>query len=207
MWRVTGTFFLSPLTRYFRPYTFVLTTISGVQSSSFINSFTQAQIPFLTITERFKCRWLVESYYKPWKWRDDAATAILGSLSYGIFERGTSTGSRSTGSEVFFILKHLDDPKSHNVPLCWRPSLNNVSPVWVLLSVSFSFSFFLLTPLSHSRLSKAPCKRTQHCWRYMLRPFSHAVVCCWMLIVACCCSKFETGQTFKPTTPNISFVP
>ena len=111
MWRVTGTFFLSPLTRYFRPYTFVLTTISGVQSSSFINSFTQAQIPFLTITERFKCRWLVESYYKPWKWRDDAATAILGSLSYGIFERGTSTGSRSTGSEVFFILKHLDAPK------------------------------------------------------------------------------------------------
>ena len=26
-------------------------------------------------------------------------------------------------------------------------------------------------------------------------------------VVACCCSKFETGQTFQPTTPNISFVP
>ena len=25
-------------------------------------------------------------------------------------------------------------------------------------------------------------------------------------VVACCCSKFETGQTFQPTTPNISFV-
>ena len=25
--------------------------------------------------------------------------------------------------------------------------------------------------------------------------------------VAFCCSKFETGQTFQPTTPNISFVP
>ena len=26
-------------------------------------------------------------------------------------------------------------------------------------------------------------------------------------VVACCCAKFETGQTFQPTTPNISFVP
>ena len=26
-------------------------------------------------------------------------------------------------------------------------------------------------------------------------------------VVACCCAKFETGQTFEPTTPNISFVP
>ena len=58
----------------------------------------------------------------------------------------------------------------------------------------------------------APCKRTQHCWPttpnivgcYMLRPFAHPVACCSML---CCCAKFETGQTFQPTTPNISFVP
>ena len=26
-------------------------------------------------------------------------------------------------------------------------------------------------------------------------------------VVACCCAKFETSQTFQPTTPNISFVP
>ena len=26
-------------------------------------------------------------------------------------------------------------------------------------------------------------------------------------VVACCCAKFKTGQTFQPTTPNISFVP
>ena len=26
-------------------------------------------------------------------------------------------------------------------------------------------------------------------------------------VVACCCAKFATGQTFQPTTPNISFVP
>ena len=38
---------------------------------------------------------------------------------------------------------------------------------------------------------------------YMLRP-----PCCMLLaVVACCCAKFETGQTFQPTTPNISFVP
>ena len=46
---------------------------------------------------------------------------------------------------------------------------------------------------------------SQHCW--MLHVVS---VCtsCWMLldVVACCCAKFETGQTFQPTTPNISFV-
>ena len=38
------------------------------------------------------------------------------------------------------------------------------------------------------------------------------VTCCFRLhallhVVACCCAKFETGQTFQPTTPNISFVP
>ena len=33
----------------------------------------------------------------------------------------------------------------------------------------------------------------------MLRPFAHPV--------ACCGAKFETSQTFQPTTPNISFVP
>ena len=32
--------------------------------------------------------------------------------------------------------------------------------------------------------------------------------CCMLLdVVACWCAKFETGQTFQPTTPNISFVP
>ena len=34
------------------------------------------------------------------------------------------------------------------------------------------------------------------------------VTCCVRLhnllhVVACCCAKFETGQTFQPTTPNI----
>ena len=38
------------------------------------------------------------------------------------------------------------------------------------------------------------------------------VTCCFRLhtllhVVGCCCAKFETGQTFQPTTPNISFVP
>ena len=55
-------------------------------------------------------------------------------------------------------------------------------------------------------ISKAPCKRTQHCW--MLHVASVCTPCCMLLdVVACCCAKFETGQTFQPTTPNISFVP
>ena len=38
------------------------------------------------------------------------------------------------------------------------------------------------------------------------------VTCCVRLhtllhVVGCCCAKFETGQTFQPTTPNIFFVP
>ena len=47
---------------------------------------------------------------------------------------------------------------------------------------------------------------SQHCW--MLRVASFCTPCCMLLrIVESCCAKFETGQTFKPTTPNISFVP
>ena len=47
---------------------------------------------------------------------------------------------------------------------------------------------------------------SQHCW--MLHVASVCTPCCMLLdVVACCCAKFETGQTFQPTTPNISFVP
>ena len=49
-------------------------------------------------------------------------------------------------------------------------------------------------------------KNSQHCW--MLHVASVCSPCCMLLdVVACCCAKFETGQTFQPTTPNISFVP
>ena len=47
---------------------------------------------------------------------------------------------------------------------------------------------------------------SQNCW--MLHVASVCTPCCMLLdVVACCCAKFETGQTFQPTTPNISFVP
>ena len=46
---------------------------------------------------------------------------------------------------------------------------------------------------------------SQHCW--MLHVASVCTPCYMLLdVVACCCAKFETGQTFQPTTPNISFV-
>ena len=67
---------------------------------------------------------------------------------------------------------------------------------------------FLVAPLltAHLRSPKAPRKRSQHCWT-----LHAASVCtsCWMLlrVVGSCYAKFETGQTFKPTAPNISFVP
>ena len=47
---------------------------------------------------------------------------------------------------------------------------------------------------------------SQHCW--MLHVASVCTPCCMLLdVVACYWAKFETGQTFQPTTPNISFVP
>ena len=46
---------------------------------------------------------------------------------------------------------------------------------------------------------------SQHCW--MLHVASVCTPCYMLLdVVACCCAKFETGQTFQPITPNISFV-
>ena len=47
---------------------------------------------------------------------------------------------------------------------------------------------------------------SQHCW--MLHVASVSTPCCMLLdVVACRCAKFDTDQTFQPTTPNISFVP
>ena len=42
---------------------------------------------------------------------------------------------------------------------------------------------------------------SQHCW--MLHVASVYTPCCMLLdVVACCCAKFETSQTFQPTTPS-----
>ena len=47
---------------------------------------------------------------------------------------------------------------------------------------------------------------SQHCW--MLHVAFVCTPCCMLLdVLACCCAKFETGQNFQPTTPNISFAP
>ena len=47
---------------------------------------------------------------------------------------------------------------------------------------------------------------SQHCC--MLHVASVCAPCCMLLnVVACCFAKFETGQTFQPTIPNISIVP
>ena len=46
---------------------------------------------------------------------------------------------------------------------------------------------------------------SQHCW--MLHVASVFTPCCMLLrVVGSCCAKFEAGQTFEPTTPNICFV-
>ena len=42
----------------------------------------------------------------------------------------------------------------------------------------------------------------------MLHVASVCTTCCMLLDdIVCCCAKFETGQIFQLTSPNISFVP
>ena len=64
-------------------------------------------------------------------------------------------------------------------------------------------------------LGYASCKRTQHCHvdqqlpalLYITRCVRFALCCLLLRVVGSCCAKFETGQTFEPTAPNICFVP
>ena len=51
-------------------------------------------------------------------------------------------------------------------------------------------------------IPKPRATRTQHRWIIHL-----AFVSCWLRVVGSCWAKFGTGQTFEPTTPNISFIP
>ena len=69
-----------------------------------------------------------------------------------------------------------------NMQQCWELLANNLASV--------------CTGLNNS----------QHCW--MLHVGFVCTPCCMLLRVAeSCGSKFQTGQRFEPTTPNISFVP
>ena len=73
-----------------------------------------------------------------------------------------------------------------------------ISRGWVISKL------ILLSPVQTDTTLLA--NNSQHCW--MLHVTSISTPCCMLFdVVACCCAKFETGQTFQPTTPNISFVP
>ena len=68
-------------------------------------------------------------------------------------------------------------------------------------------------------MTKATCKRTQHCWPttpnivgcYMLRPFAHPYACCWMLLRVApqslkpviLLAPCKRAQHCLPTSPNI----
>ena len=68
-------------------------------------------------------------------------------------------------------------------------------------------------------MTKATCKRTQHCWPttpnivgcYMLRPFAHPYACCWMLLRVApqslkpviLLARCKRAQHCLPTSPNI----
>ena len=86
-----------------------------------------------------------------------------------------------------------DATSANNCQHCWVLLANNVASVCMDLKV---------WPVSNY---KGSCKRTQHCWAQqccdLLRPFAwnHSNV-------GTCCVQFETGQTFGPTSPQISIV-
>ena len=69
---------------------------------------------------------------------------------------------------------------------------------YILLSVNFHFILFSFVKTRANGRNIVGC--------YMLHLFEHLVACRWMLLRGCCV-KFETGQTFRPRTPNVSFVP
>ena len=118
----------------------------------------------------------------------------------------------------FFTLKNVTADKPS---LCFKPVdiiclklslLTHFSSVklsyWATLEMALHDSFILVALHNRDNQCKAPCKRTQHCWPTTPNIASVCTPCCMLLrVVACCCAKFETGQTFKPTTPNISFDP
>ena len=80
-------------------------------------------------------------------------------------------------------------------------TFSNVGSCWSTISRPLARS---LKPRPNGR--NFVDNNSQHCW--MLHVASVCTPCCMLLdVVACCCAKFETGQTFQPTTPNISFVP
>ena len=43
--------------------------------------------------------------------------------------------------------------------------------------------------------------------KFLMQQCFLLIACCLLHVVRCCCAKFETGQTFQPTTRNISFFP
>ena len=100
---------------------------------------------------------------------------------------------------------------------CWellRPLARSLSPVQTdaaLLAYNSQHCWELLRPFARSLIpvqtdATLLANNSQH-W-CMLHVASVCTPCCMLLdAVACCCAKFETGQTFQPTTPNLSFVP
>ena len=80
--------------------------------------------------------------------------------------------------------------------------------MYVLVRKSLSTTRVPLKPREKKRTQHVHllANNSQHYWILHV-----ASVCspCYMLlrVVGNCCTKFETGQTFELTSPNISFVP
>ena len=77
--------------------------------------------------------------------------------------------------------------------------------VWLKFILHYKCILKILCVRAHANGRNIVGQNTQHCWAQqccdLLRPFA------WNHNnVGTCCVQFETGQTFDPTSPNISVV-
>ena len=107
---------------------------------------------------------------------------------------------------------------SKDIFSCGRSFQAKRTAIWKVVTSRSNFPILLANVIFKRRIqclkktksiftkcSKVPCKPTQNCW--ILHVASVCTPCCMLLrVVGTCCAKFETGETFAPTTPNISFV-
>ena len=90
-----------------------------------------------------------------------------------------------------------------SLPPYWSPKPIKWHPCWCPKQSWGRWTLFLSPMQMNATLLG---NNSQHCW--MLRVASICTPCCMLFCIACsCCAKFETSQTYEPTTPNISFVP
>ena len=104
----------------------------------------------------------------------------------------------------------------------WCPKTMKRRPCWCPKPILWELNSFLMQTLSFVPINLHRCWPRE--WKHSMKPRANGrnivgqqlptmleVTCCVRLhtllhVVGCCCAKFETGQAYKPTSPNFSSV-